>query len=109
LWWVGFLTNEVMPLRYASLFNRPQLSEISLEQVKATQAFGIEQAKALSSANFKIIANSANLENGIRNLMDIFSANGGTQLGAMLKAFAQTEKGEALLGKIGVKPPAEKR
>ena len=44
----------------------------------------------------------------MKNLMDIFSANGGTQLGAMLEGFAQTEKGEALLGKVGLKNPTEK-
>ncbi len=81
---------------------------ITIEQVKATQAVGIEQAKALSSADLKIIANSGNVENGMKNLMDIFSANGGTQLGAMLEGFAQTEKGEALLGKVGLKNPTEK-
>lgn len=76
---------------------------ITIEQVKATQAVGIEQAKALHSADLKIIANSGNVESGMKNLMDIFSSNGGTQLGAMLEGFAQTEKGAALLDKAGLK------
>lgn len=76
---------------------------ITIEQVKATQAVGIEQAKALHSADLKIIANSGNVENGMKSLMDIFSSNGGTHIGAMLEGFAQTEKGAALLDKAGLK------
>lgn len=75
---------------------------VTLEQVKATQAVGIEQAKALSHAELKIIANSGNVENGMKNIMDIFSSNGGTQFGAMFEAFAQTDHGKALLNKLGL-------
>jgi flotillin len=76
---------------------------VTIEQVKATQAVGIEQARALNSADLKIIANSGNVENGMKSLMDIFSSNGGTHIGAMLEGFAQTEKGAALLEKAGLK------
>lgn len=76
---------------------------ITIEQVKANQAVGIEQAKALSAADLKIIANSGNVENGMKSLMDIFSSNGGTQIGAMLEGFAQSDKGSELLNKIGIK------
>ncbi|HPI41430.1 MAG TPA: SPFH domain-containing protein [Pseudobdellovibrionaceae bacterium] len=76
---------------------------ITIEQVKANQAVGIEQAKALSSADLKIIANSGNVENGMKNLMDVFSANGGTQIGSMLEGLAQSEKGSELLNKLGLK------
>lgn len=75
---------------------------ITIEQVKANQAVGIEQAKALSAADLKIIANSGNVENGMKSLMDIFSSNGGTQLGAMLEGFAQSEKGAEILNKVGL-------
>jgi hypothetical protein len=34
--------------------------------------------------------------------MDIFSSNGGTDVGAMLEGLAQTEQGEALLKKVGL-------
>jgi flotillin len=76
---------------------------ITIEQVKANQAVGIEQAKALSQADLKIIANSGNVENGMKSVMDIFSSNGGTNVGAMLEGLAQTEQGEALLKKVGLK------
>jgi flotillin len=76
---------------------------ITIEQVKANQMVGIEQAKALSSADLRIIANSGSVENGMKGLMDIFSSSGGTNIGAMLEGFAQTEQGQALLAKIGMK------
>ena len=75
---------------------------ITIEQVKANEAVGIEQAKALSHSDLKIIANSGNVESGMKNLMDIFSSNGGTHLGAMLEGFAQTEKGTEVLKKLGL-------
>ena len=75
---------------------------ITIEQVKANQAVGLEQAKALSQADLKIIANSGNVENGMKGVMDIFSSNGGTNVGAMLEGLAQTEQGEALLKKVGL-------
>jgi hypothetical protein len=39
----------------------------------------------------------------MKGLMDIFSSSGGTNIGAMLEGFAQTEQGQALLAKIGMK------
>ena len=78
---------------------------VTIEQVKANQAVGIEQAKALAEAELKIIANAGNVENGMKGIMDIFSSNGGTHIGAMFEGFAQTEQGEALLKKIGLKKP----
>lgn len=76
---------------------------VTIEQVKATQAVGIEQAKALAEAELKIIANSGSVENGMKGVMDIFSSKGGTNIGAMFEGFAQTEQGEALLKKLGLK------
>lgn len=76
---------------------------VTIEQVKASQAVGIEQAKALSQADVKVIANSGNVENGMKNILDIFSANGGTQLGAFFEGLAQSEQGEAVLNKLGFK------
>ncbi len=76
---------------------------VTIEQVKATQAVGIEQAKALSQADLKVIANAGNVENGMKSIMDIFSSTGGTNVGAMLEGLAQTDQGQALLEKAGVK------
>jgi len=81
---------------------------VTIEQVKASQAVGIEQAKALSQANVKVIANSGNVENGMKNIMDVFSSTGGTNLGAMLEGLAQTEQGEAILNKVGLSKKNDK-
>ena len=54
-----------------------------------------------------MIANSGNVENGMKSIMDIFSSNGGTQVDAMLEGLAQTEQSQALLEKAGVKKTKE--
>jgi len=80
---------------------------VTIEQVKATQAVGIEQAKALAQADLKVIANAGSVENGMKGIMDIFSSTGGTNIGAMLEGLAQTEQGKAILKKVGVEKSKE--
>lgn len=82
---------------------------VTIEQVKANQAVGIEQAHALAKADVKVIANSGNVENGMKSIMDIFSSNGGTNFGAMLEGLAQTEQGAALLKKVGIQSEDTKK
>lgn len=76
---------------------------ITIEQVKATKDVGIEQAKALTNAQIKIIANSGDPGSGIRSVGDLFTSNGGMKIGAMLEGFQQTETGKAVLDAVGVK------
>ncbi len=74
---------------------------ISLEQVKVMGEVGKEQAKALEKADVKIIANAGgNISNGISKVTDLFSANGGIQVGSMLEALGQTELGKSMLSKV---------
>ncbi|MDP8567628.1 SPFH domain-containing protein [Methylophilus aquaticus] len=74
---------------------------ISLEQVKVMGEVGKEQAKALEKAQVKIIANAGGtVSNGISKVTDLFSANGGTQMGSMLEALAQTDVGKSVLSKV---------
>lgn len=75
---------------------------ITVEQIKAAQAVGTEQAKALSGADIKVITNSSTPSDGITNVMDLFSSKGGTQVGAMLEALSNTDTGKSLLKKVGV-------
>ncbi len=76
---------------------------ISIRAVEAHQVIGIEQAGALEKADVKIIANTGNSPtDGMNNVMDVFSAKGGTNIGAALEAVAQTEYGHALLAKLGI-------
>lgn len=73
---------------------------ITIRQVEATQAVGIEQAKALEQAEIKVIANTGSASSGLNSVMDIFSSTGGTAVGAMLEGLASTDKGQALLTKV---------
>lgn len=66
---------------------------ISVRTIEANQAVGIEQAKALTAAEIKVIANSGSMVDGVSNVMEMFSAKGGTQLGGMLEALKNTEVG----------------
>ena len=77
-----------------------QVYLVTIEQIKMAQAVGMEQAKALSSADIKIIANSDSPVSGLNNVMDIISSKGGTQVGAMLEGLATSPVGKTLLGKL---------
>jgi flotillin len=70
---------------------------VTIRQVEANQVVGVEQAKALEKANIKIIANTGNPVEGVKNAMEIFSAKGGTQIGSMLEALVQTPTGEKII------------
>ena len=56
----------------------------------------------LTAADVKIIANTGKPTEGIRNVMDVFSTKGGTDLGGMVEAFAQTPLGKLVLARVGV-------
>lgn len=73
---------------------------IKIRQIEAGQAVGIEQAKALSNADVKVISNTGTPTEGMSNVMDLFSAKGGQQVGAMLSALANNPDSGELLGKF---------
>lgn len=73
---------------------------ITIRQVEASEKIGMEQAKALSQAEVKVIANTGSPNSGLNNVMDLFSPKGGTAVGAMLEGFANTEKGQEFLDKV---------
>lgn len=75
---------------------------ITIRQVEAQQAVGIEQAKALEHADVKIISNTGTPASGLNSVRDLFSSTGGQQVGAMLEGLGQTEAGQAVLNKIGL-------
>ena len=78
---------------------------VRIETIKAEQAVGVEQAKNLGNAQIKIIANAGgNVQDGVKSVADMFSAKGGQSLGSMIEAFAATEAGQQIVGKLfGVK------
>jgi flotillin len=55
-------------------------------------------AKALQSADLKILANSGDVQSGMNKFSDILSAKGGSQINGLLESLKQTEEGAALLG-----------
>lgn len=77
---------------------------VAIESVAANENVGIEQARALKEADIKIIANTGDPVSGMSNVMDLFTSKGGTNISAMLEGLAQSEKGQALLKKVGMKP-----
>ena len=79
---------------------------VSIEAVSANENVGMEQAKALTDADVKIIANTGNPVEGMSNVMDLFSSRGGTNVSAMLEGLAQSEEGQKLLAKFGLQKKA---
>ena len=75
---------------------------VTIKQVEASQAVGMEQAKALEKADVKIISNSSGPVEGLNSVLDLFSSGGGMKVGAMLEGLSQTEAGKALLTKAGI-------
>ncbi len=75
---------------------------LGVESIEAAKVVGIEQAQALKAADVKIITNAGDPVQGMKNVMDLFSAKGGTNMGAMLEGLAQTEQGQQLLEKLSM-------
>ncbi len=75
---------------------------VTIRKVEASQAVGMEQAKALAAANIKVIANSGDATSGMNSVLDVLSSKGGTAIGAMLDGLSNTEMGEELLNKFVV-------
>lgn len=73
---------------------------IMVRRIEADQAVGLQQAKALEVATIKIIANAGSPVDGVKNVMDLFTAKGGLNIGAALEGFAQTDEGRKLLDAV---------
>lgn len=73
---------------------------VTIEAVKAYLVVGGEQAKALQTADVKIIANAGQPNDGVKGVMDLFTSKGGTNLAAMLEALAQSPLGNTILKQI---------
>lgn len=83
---------------------------VSIRQIEANQAIGVKQAEALVEADVKIIANTGQPADGATKVMELFTPKGGTQLGAALEAFVQTDIGAAVVEKMtGAKPNGHAR
>lgn len=76
---------------------------VSVKAVEAYSAVGSEQAKALTKAEVKVIANTGGVVSGVQSAMDLVSPTGGLALGGMLEALGNTDQGKALLGALGTR------
>lgn len=79
---------------------------MTIEGIKGYIVVGGEQARALQSADVKVIANAGNPAEGMSSVMDLFTSKGGTHLAASVEAFAQSPLGKAFLDKA-IKPAAQ--
>jgi flotillin len=80
---------------------------LTVEKIKATRDVGVEQAKALTTADIKVIATGGNASDGLSSAMDLFSAKGGVQAGAMLEGLATSDIGKAIVEKVTGKPATQ--
>lgn len=80
---------------------------ITIRQVESQEAVGIEQAKALTAADIKVIANTDTPTTGINDVSEIFSSKGGQQFGAALEGLKNTPLGGKLLENLGLENTTE--
>jgi len=80
----------------------------TIEGIKAYMVVGTKQAEALTAADIKIIANAGDAASGMNNVMDMFTSKGGTNLAAMVEAFAQTPMGESILKSMNITKDTKK-
>lgn len=74
---------------------------ILLNYAEVYKLVGAEQAKALQSADVKIIANGGSASEGIKSTAELFSAKGGLSIAAMLEALGNTPQGQKVLESLG--------
>ena len=72
----------------------------AIEAIGAYRTVGSEQAKALQSADVKVISNAGKPGEGMTNVMDLFTSKGGTHLASAVEAFAQSPLGKSIMGKL---------
>lgn len=73
---------------------------IKIKEIEIQKDVGMEQAKALHTAQIKIIANAGNPTEGLKSVRDMFSSKGGTQVAGMLEALADSDEGASLVNSI---------
>lgn len=80
---------------------------LTLRQIEAAQAVGEEQAKALVSADVKVIANTGDVPQGMTKVMDLFTPQGGLSVGAALEALKSTPAGAAIMSNFMAPEPTK--
>lgn len=73
---------------------------VQIRQIEAVEEVGIKQAEALKAAEIKVIANGGNVPEGMKSVLDLFSAKGGTAVASMVEAAAQMPVVGQILKKV---------
>lgn len=73
---------------------------LGIKELDVELEVGLKKAEALKSSDLKIISNSGNVDSGMKNIMDVFTTDGGMKVGGMLEAFNNTEIGKIILSKL---------
>lgn len=74
---------------------------VTIEGIKKDQAIGVAQATALAKAEVKVIATTGDrVSGGLKSAMDLFSAAGGTSIGAAIEGLVQTPAGAAIVDRF---------
>ncbi|MBS8122277.1 SPFH domain-containing protein [Candidatus Vampirococcus lugosii] len=71
---------------------KPEALNFMIKQLEAdiSQVVDLEKARALNNADIKIVSTGDNGTSGINSFMDLFSSNGGANIGAMVETFKKT-------------------
>ena len=75
---------------------------VNMRTVAANEEIGKAQASALTGADVKIIVTSGDTHSGLKKVGDVFTPQGGQQLGAMIEGLKNTPIGEAIVAKLGL-------
>jgi flotillin len=77
---------------------------IRVKEVEVSQIVGVAQyesmAKALSSADLKLLVNSGDVHSGIGKLSDLFTSKGASQLNGLIEGLKQTDQGNGLMSML---------
>lgn len=73
---------------------------LSIKQIDATQAIGIEQAKALEKASVKVIATAGTPMEGLRSVAELATPKGGLSIAAALEALGESDVGRAVIDRV---------
>jgi flotillin len=73
---------------------------VSVRNLEAVERIGISNAKALEAADIKVIVNGGTISEGLGSVGEIFSAKGGTKLGALISALANNPDVVSVVEKV---------
>jgi flotillin len=73
---------------------------VRIRTIEQEQTVGVAQAEALKAADIKVIANSGDVQGGVKSVMELLSSKGGTNVGSFVEALKQIPAGAALLRRL---------